>query len=85
MIGSAVYDSGNRDIGKVKDLIVNKDGTVTAVVVGRILSGKYVGVSPSDLRTDHDHLIVDLTRAQLHQAKDFQLEKATTWVPLMHQ
>ena len=39
MIGSSVYDVQNRDIGKVKDLVLNKDGAVDVVVldVGTIL------------------------------------------------
>ena len=33
MIGSTVYDLQNRDIGKVKDLVLNKDGAVDVVVL----------------------------------------------------
>lgn len=48
MIGSAVYDLQNRDIGKVGDLVLNKDGAIDAVVinVGSFLGmgGKYVAI-----------------------------------------
>ena len=48
MIGSTVYDVQNRDIGSVKDLVINKDGRVAAAVVdvGTFLGmgGKYVAV-----------------------------------------
>ena len=33
MIGSTVYDLQNRNIGKVKDLVLNKDGAVDVVVL----------------------------------------------------
>src|SRR5260221_5121218 len=34
LIGSAVYDSGDQKIGSIGDLIVDRDGKVTDVVVG---------------------------------------------------
>jgi hypothetical protein len=33
MIGSSVYDVQNRDIGKVQDVILDREGRVAAVVV----------------------------------------------------
>src|SRR5262245_34738469 len=46
MVGSTVYDRQNRDIGNVKDIILDKDGKVAGVVVdvGSFLGmgGKYV-------------------------------------------
>ena len=47
MIGSAVYDVQNRDIGKVKDLIVDRDGRVAAVVVD---VGSFLGVGSVSFR-----------------------------------
>jgi len=48
IIGSTVYDVQNRNIGSVKDLVLNKDGKVDAAVldVGSFLGmgGKYVAV-----------------------------------------
>ena len=38
MIGSAVYDLQNRDIGKVSDLVLNKDGAFDVVVLEEALS-----------------------------------------------
>jgi sporulation protein YlmC with PRC-barrel domain len=58
MIGSAVYDVQNRKIGSVKDLVLDRDGQVSSVVidVGAFLGmgGKYVAVSPRDIKTDHN-------------------------------
>src|SRR5258708_6052572 len=57
IIGSTVYDVQNRDVGSVKDIVLDKDGKVTAVVidVGAFLGigGKYVAVSLNDMKTDN--------------------------------
>ena len=80
MMGSTVYDLQNRDIGKVKDLVLNKDGKIDAVVldVGTFLGmgGKYVAVPLSDIKTDHNTL--DRTKEQLQQMAAYQLENLDT-------
>ena len=82
MIGSSVYDRQNQDIGKVKDIIVNKDARVDAVVVdvGSFLGmgGKYVAVPPTDIKTDHNRLTLDMTKDQLKQAQAYHLENRET-------
>jgi sporulation protein YlmC with PRC-barrel domain len=82
MIGSAVYDVQNRKIGYVKDLVLDRDGQVASVVVdvGAFLGmgGKYVAVSPRDLKTDHNRLTLDLTKEQLQQAQNYRLENPNT-------
>jgi sporulation protein YlmC with PRC-barrel domain len=82
MIGSAVYDLQNRDIGKVSDLVLNKDGAVDAVVldVGSFLGvgGKYVGIPISDIKTDHNRLTLDRSKEQLQQMAAYQLENPDT-------
>jgi sporulation protein YlmC with PRC-barrel domain len=54
MIGSSIYDVQNRNIGSVKDLVLDSDGRVAAVVVdvGSFLGvgGKYVAISMSDTK-----------------------------------
>jgi len=79
-MGSTVYDLQNRDIGKVKDLVLNKDGKIDAVVldVGTFLGmgGKYVAVPLSDIKTDHNTL--DRTKEQLQQMAAYQLENPDT-------
>jgi sporulation protein YlmC with PRC-barrel domain len=82
MIGSAVYDVQNRDIGKVKDLIVDRDGRVAAVVVdvGSLLGvgGKYVAINISDIKTNNNRLTLDRTKEQLQQMTEYRLEDRNT-------
>jgi sporulation protein YlmC with PRC-barrel domain len=82
IIGSTVYDVQNRNIGSVKDLIIGKDGKVDKVVldVGSFLGmgGKYVAVSLSDIKTDHNRLTLDRSKEQLQQMAEFRLEDRAT-------
>jgi sporulation protein YlmC with PRC-barrel domain len=82
IIGSAVYDLQNRDIGKVSDLVLNKSGAVDVVVldVGSFLGmgGKYVGIPINDIKTDHNRLTLDRTKEQLQQMAAYQLENPNT-------
>jgi sporulation protein YlmC with PRC-barrel domain len=82
MLGSTVYDLQNRDIGSVKDLVINKDGQVAAVVfdVGTFLGmgGKYVAVPLDAIKTDNNRLTLDMTKEQLQQAQAYNLENPNT-------
>src|SRR5262249_43260827 len=82
MLGSTVYDVQNRNIGSVKDLVIDKDGTVAHVVVdvGSFLGmgGKYVAVPLSDIKTDHNRLTLDRTKEQLQQMAAYDLENRNT-------
>jgi sporulation protein YlmC with PRC-barrel domain len=82
MIGSAVYDVQNRKIGKVGDLVLNKDGKIDAVVidVGSFLGmgGKDIAVLPSDIKTDNNRLTLDRTKEQLQQMASYNLENRNT-------
>jgi sporulation protein YlmC with PRC-barrel domain len=82
MLGSAVYDLQNRDIGKVSDLVLNKDGAVDVVVldVGSFLGmgGKYVGIPISDIKTNNNRLTLDRSKEQLQQMAAYQLENPDT-------
>jgi sporulation protein YlmC with PRC-barrel domain len=82
MIGSTVYDVQNRDIGSVKDLVLDKDGRVASVVVdvGSFLGvgGKYVAVRLSDLKSDNNRLTLDLTKGQLQQMAEYHLTDRNT-------
>ena len=82
MIGSAVYDVQNRKLGKVADVILNKDGKVDAVVidVGSFLGmgGKDVAVLPTDIKTDNNRLTLDRTKEQLQQMASYNLENKNT-------
>ena len=82
IIGSTVYDLQNRNIGKVTDLVLNKNGTVDVAVldVGSFLGmgGKYVAIPISDLKTDNNRLTLDRTKEQLQQMAAYQLENPDT-------
>lgn len=82
MIGSSIYDVQNRNIGSVKDLVLDSDGRVAAVVVdvGSFLGvgGKYVAISMSDVKTDNNRLTLDRSKEQLQQMAEYQLEDRTT-------
>jgi len=77
ILGSAVYNAHNTKIGEVKDLILDKDGTVAAIIVDVAFVGfgnKYVAVSISDISSKGDHLTLDRTSAQLQQMASYKLE-----------
>jgi sporulation protein YlmC with PRC-barrel domain len=82
MIGSAVYDVQNRKIGSVRDVIINKDAKVDAVVVdvGSFLGmgGENVAVPLSDIKTDNNRLTLDKTKEQLQQMAEYRLEDRNT-------
>jgi sporulation protein YlmC with PRC-barrel domain len=82
MIGSRVYDLQNRNIGKVSDLIVNRQGSIDSVIVdvGSFLGmgGKNVAVKPSDLKTDNNRLTLDVTKEQLQQMSEYNLRDRNT-------
>jgi sporulation protein YlmC with PRC-barrel domain len=82
MLGSTVYDVHNRDIGSVKDLILDRDGTVAAVVVdvGSFvgIGGKDVAVRLSAFKTDNNRLTLDRTKEQLQQMAEYHLTNPDT-------
>jgi sporulation protein YlmC with PRC-barrel domain len=84
MIGSRVYDLQNRNIGKVRDLIVDRDGMIDFVIVdvGTFLGtgGKRVPVKLSDLKTDNNRLTLDVTKEQLRQMADYWMPDRNTGV-----
>ena len=80
LIGSSVYDVQNRNIGSVKDVLLDRSGKVDTVVldVGSFLGvgGKYVGVALSDLKMDNDRLTLDRSKEELKAAASFPYEQA---------
>jgi sporulation protein YlmC with PRC-barrel domain len=78
MIGSTVYDVQNRNIGSVKDIVLDHDGKVAGVIVdvGAFLGagGKYVAVGLNDFKTDNDRLTLNRTKEQLQAAQSYQLD-----------
>jgi sporulation protein YlmC with PRC-barrel domain len=82
MIGATVYDVQNRNIGSVKDLVLDRNGQVASVVVdvGAFLGmgGKYVAVPPRDIKTNNNRLTLDMTKEQLQQVANYRLEDRDT-------
>jgi hypothetical protein len=88
MDGATVYDAQNQKVGDIKDVIIDRDGKVAAVVldVGAFLGvgGKYVAVSMNDLKTTQDNnsnkprFAVDMTKDQLKAAQAFDLNLRNT-------
>jgi sporulation protein YlmC with PRC-barrel domain len=83
MIDSTVYDVQNRDIGSVKDLIIDRDGRVAAAVVGvgggfLGAGGKYVAVPLSDLKSDNNRLTLNMSKEQLQQAQVYHMTNNNT-------
>jgi sporulation protein YlmC with PRC-barrel domain len=82
MVGSSVYDMQNRNIGKVKDLILDKRGNVASVIVdvGSVLGigGKNVAVNWSEIKADNNRLTLDRTKDQLQQMAEYRLEDRDT-------
>jgi sporulation protein YlmC with PRC-barrel domain len=82
MDGSTVYDAQNQKVGDVKDIILDRDGKVAAVVldVGAFLGigGKNVAIGMSDLKITQDdnnkpRFTVDMTKDQLKSAQAYDL------------
>jgi len=83
MDGATVYDAQNQKVGDIKDIILDRDGKVGAVVldVGAFLGmgGKYVAVSMNDLKITNDangnrpRFTVDMTKDQLKAAQAYDL------------
>ncbi|HEY4469910.1 MAG TPA: PRC-barrel domain-containing protein [Stellaceae bacterium] len=83
MEGSTVYDTQNQKVGDVKDIILDRDGKVAAVVldVGAFLGigGKNVAISMNDLKITQDNnsnkprFTVDMTKDQLKAAQAYDL------------
>jgi sporulation protein YlmC with PRC-barrel domain len=84
--GATVYDSEARNIGDVKDVVLDRDGRVAAVVldVGSFLGigGKLVAVSLNDIKTATDNgklrFSVNMTKEQLKSAQAYDLNPKNT-------
>jgi sporulation protein YlmC with PRC-barrel domain len=85
-----VYDTSDNTIGEISDVLLDKDGRVTAVIlsVGGFLGlgAKYVSVPFNALRmTEKDgkrYLVMDTTKDALISAPGYQFDKTKgQWVP----
>jgi sporulation protein YlmC with PRC-barrel domain len=82
VVGARVYDRDNRNIGTVRDLILDKDGKIADVVVG---VGGFLGVGDKDvavplsaIKFDNNRLTLDRTKEQLQQATNYNLRDRDT-------
>jgi sporulation protein YlmC with PRC-barrel domain len=82
IVGADAYDRNNQKLGDVKDIILDKDGKVSAVVihVGGVagVGGKNVAVKFSEIKTSNNRLTLDRTKEQLQQAAEYQLTDRDT-------
>ena len=85
-----VYDPSDNHIGQVKDVLVDKSGKITGLVLG---VGGFLGAGEKDVivpfsavkttkKNDKWWLTLDETKDTLKGAPGFKYDKAsTTWVP----
>jgi sporulation protein YlmC with PRC-barrel domain len=86
----AVYDSKESKIGDIDDVLVDKSGKITGLVLG---VGGFLGAGEKDViipfgavktakKNDKWWLTLDETKDNLKEAPGFKYDKAsTTWVP----
>jgi len=80
-IGKSLYNAGDENLGDINDILLDKDGSVRAVIVG---VGGFLGIGEKDVavnfasiepRTDEDGdvtLYLNATQEQLEAAPEFQ-------------
>jgi PRC-barrel domain len=87
MNGATVYDGQNQNLGDIKDIILDRDGRIAAVIlnVGATLGvgGRYVAVAMDDLKVssgpnDKPRFAVSLTKDQLKSSQAYDLNEAKT-------
>ena len=82
LIGASVYDRQNQNVASVKDLVLDKTGHVTDVVlsygstVG--VGGKYVAVPFASLKLNNNRITLDQTKDQLAAMPEYKLEDTQT-------
>ncbi len=85
-----VYDPNNNKIGQVTDVLVEKSGKITSLVVG---VGGFLGAGEKDVIVPFDavhatmkdkkmYLVMNATKDSLKNAPGFKYDNnSTTWVP----
>src|SRR5579863_294887 len=87
----SVYDPNNNKIGEVMDVLVDKSGKVTSLIVG---VGGFLGVDKKDVAVPFDavhvtskdnnkwYLVMNTTKDELKSAPGFKYDRnSTTWMP----
>jgi hypothetical protein len=75
ILGGAIYTAGNTKIGKVAELIIDKDGHVAAVIVDVAFVGlgkKSVAVDLGDISGADNHLILDRSIDELQRMTSYR-------------
>jgi sporulation protein YlmC with PRC-barrel domain len=85
-----VYDPNDAKIGEIMDVLVNKSGQITSVIVG---VGGFLGAGEKDVavpmnaihtktKNDKPYLVMNSTKDALKNAPGFKYDKnTTTWAP----
>ncbi len=86
-----VYDPGDNKIGEIMDVLIDRDGKATALIVG---VGGFLGMGEKDVAVPFDavrvttkdnnkwYLVMNSTKDALKAAKGFKYDRnAMTWVP----
>ena len=85
-----VYDRSDNKLGTVDDVLIDKDGKITALIIG---VGGFLGVGEKDVaapfrmvqmtkKNDKWYLTMDATKDQLKSAPGYTYNRdTTTWVP----
>jgi sporulation protein YlmC with PRC-barrel domain len=86
----SVYDQNDKKIGSILDVLVTKDGKITALVIG---AGGFLGMGRHDVvvpfnavkatkKDNKTYLTMNASKDALKQAQGFKYDRtATTWVP----
>jgi len=87
----SVYDPKDAKIGEVMDVLVDKSGKVTSLIVG---VGGFLGAGEKDVSVPFDavrvttknnnkwYLVMNATKDELKSAPGFTYDKdSTTWIP----
>jgi sporulation protein YlmC with PRC-barrel domain len=85
-----VYDKGQHSVGKIDDVLMNKSGQITALMVG---VGGFLGMGEKDValpftavhsekKDNKWYLTTDETKDSLKSAAGYKYDSATTtWMP----
>ena len=86
-----VYDPSDNKIGEIMDVLVDRDGKVTALIVG---AGGFLGMGEKDVAVPFNsvrattkdnnkyYLVMNSTKDALKSAKGFKYDRnAMTWLP----
>jgi sporulation protein YlmC with PRC-barrel domain len=86
-----VYDPGDNKIGEIMDVLIDRDGKATALIIG---VGGFLGMGEKDVAVPFNavqvttkdnnkwYLVMNATKDSLKSAKGFKYDRnAMTWIP----